>query len=332
MRFFAFFIIFLFFQLFFLKAQPAIELHNEKEFLKNSLLKTAPALPQENTGDQAPKTTWDEIKAGILSSFSFSFEEMKRKELQEGFTVGGGLTIPLKRRLPTNETGYLTQGQTATNYAITGSVTYVPVTFWFWNVTAYKYLDNKYKAPWNPEFSYRFGYDDWHPYTFSLVYGNYGGNRIFPDKSKGEEWTYFNRGTISLGWKFPEPDFIGKIFLFDTTQTINHSINYNVTPRYTDVSGKNLQKWKQSVSFSTYYPVYSWFYWSFNLIYYPKPEQQQPWDPDYTYGFGYFDWHRGAVNVQYSNYAGNRYPWRKSSTGKGGFLDGSISISSNWTF
>jgi len=295
-----------------LKAQLKNESLKENKLLKESYSFKNLISPAENSDQNSPKqkTTWDEIKEGMMSSFSFSYEEMRRKELQEGFSVGSGITIPLKRRLPTNERGYLTQGQYATNYALFGSVTYVPVSFWFWNITAYKYLDNKYKAPWHPEFSYRFGYDDWHPYTFSLVYGNYGGNRIFPDESKGEEWTHFNQGTISLGWKFIEPKALAKIFLFDSSETINHSINFNLTPRYTDASGQVLKKWKQSVSFGTNYPVYDWFYWNFTLFYYPDPAQQQPWDPDFTYGFGYFDWHRGSVNVQNSKYTDNRLPWR----------------------
>ncbi|MES2767348.1 MAG: hypothetical protein V4642_15845 [Bacteroidota bacterium] len=311
-------------------AQPNGEFLTEGTPLKAySPLLTYPE-QDENSAEQPRKTTWDEIKEGMMGSFSFSYEELKRKELQEGFTVGSGITIPLQRTPPTNEFGYQTQGQVSNNYAIFGSLTYVPVTFWFWNITAYKYLDNKYKAPWNPEFSYRFGYDDWHPYTFSLVYGNYGGNRIFPDE--GEQWTHFNQGNISLGWKFPEPQALANIFLFDTTATIGHSINYNVTPRYTDIKGKSTNKWKQSVSLSTKYTVYEWWYWNFTLFYYPDPSQQQPWDPDFTYGFGYFDWHRGTVTVQYNNYAGNRFFWRNTEQKPGGFLDGSISVSSSWTF
>ncbi|HYF04423.1 MAG TPA: hypothetical protein VEC36_13650 [Patescibacteria group bacterium] len=298
------------------------------------LIITMPLMAQEegNEGEQKKKTTWDEIKEGILSSFSFSYQDLRRKELQEGFTVGGGVTIPLRRTMPTNEYGFETQGQVANNYALFGSVTYVPVTYWFWNVTAYRYLDNKYVAPWNPEFSYRFGYDDWHPYTFSLVYGNYGGNRLFPDREKGEVWTHFNQGTITLGWKFPEPDAIAKIFLIDSSAEIRHSINYNVTPRYTDFSGQGLQKWKQSLSFGTNYTIYEWWYLNFSLFYYPIAGQQQPWDPDFTYGFGYFDWHSGSVTVQYNNYSGNRFFWRKNSQKPGGFFDGSILISSSWTF
>jgi hypothetical protein len=61
-------------------------------------------------------------------------------------------------------------------------------------------------------------------------------------------------------------------------------------------------------------------------------DQQQPWDPDFTYGIGYYDWHPGTILVQYNNYSGNRLPWRDKSADTGKFKDGSITISWSWTW
>ena len=54
---------------------------------------------------------------------------------------------------------------------------------------------------------------------------------------------------------------------------------------------------------------------------------QQPWDPDFTYGFGLFDYRSNRVSIQYSNYSGNRFPWRKSKAGTGRFKDGGLLVS-----
>ena len=41
-----------------------------------------------------------------------------------------------------------------------------------------------------------------------------------------------------------------------------------------------------------------------SFFYYPFPFQQQPWDPDFTYGFGFFDWHPGSISIQYNKIHG----------------------------
>ncbi|WP_369062427.1 hypothetical protein ABOZ73_09080 [Caulobacter sp. 73W] len=62
-----------------------------------------------------------------------------------------------------------------------------------------------------------------------------------------------------------------------------------------------------------------------------KP-QQQPWDPDFVYSFGWFDWRPGGWSVQYSNYSGNRYPGADRAAGTGRFKDGTISVTYNHAF
>ena len=97
-----------------------------------------------------------------------------------------------------------------------------------------------------------------------------------------------------------------------------------------DVATLSMQDWKQSISLGLKYVIYNWWYANTSLYYYPNPDQKQPWDPDYTYGFGYFDWHPGTISVQYNNYSGNRYPWHRKSPDTGSFKDGAITISWSW--
>jgi hypothetical protein len=53
-------------------------------------------------------------------------------------------------------------------------------------------------------------------------------------------------------------------------------------------------------------------------------------DPDFIYGFGYYDWFPGGFILSYSNYASNSYPWRANKGGS--FSDGSITIAYNIRF
>jgi hypothetical protein len=201
------------------------------------------------------------------------------------------------------------------------------LTSWYASVNFYQYLSPANREPWNPDFTYAFGYDDWHPYTLSLSYSNYGGNLLNPNKAKGQKITEFSEGTWSLGYKFPMPDFLEDFVLFDSVDSVGCSTSYNHTRTYTDLkSGGKLHN-KKSIALGCKYAFENNWYFNFSLVSYPNKEQQQPWDPDYTYGFGYFDWRPGSYSIQYNNYSGNRYPWRTNTAGSGRLKDGSITIS-----
>jgi len=83
---------------------------------------------------------------------------------------------------------------------------------------------------------------------------------------------------------------------------------------------------------SLQYTTYKNFYANITFYCYLFPKQQQPWDPDFTYGFGYFDWHPDTISIQYNNYSGNRFPWKKTSPGTGSFTNGGFTISWSWAW
>src|SRR5712692_6364098 len=154
-----------------------------------------------------------DIIDGLLSSFALPLHELWQKKhdsewrnLLDGLSIDGAFSYPLKKSLPQASQGRGSQGtRGGNNDYIAVSLKYTPLSSWFVQTTYYRYLDADLQAPWNPDFSYSFGYDDWRPYTLSLVYANYGGNRLFPDRSQGERWTRFDEGTWTLGWKFLLP-------------------------------------------------------------------------------------------------------------------------------
>lgn len=245
-----------------------------------------------------------------------------RDKFFSGFSGGFSFTNPLEIRENAN----------FPNFFISASLKYSPFSYFFFETTLRKYIYSEIRATWDPDFSYTFGYDDWHPNTFSLTYANYdGSNRLFPDGKKGEIFTDFMNGEFSLGWKFKLPDNIQKFIRIHETGGLDGNISYQVRPKYYDLISNSSKWFNHSLKLGIRYTIYEYWTVFLNLYYFPSNERQQPWDPDFTYGFGYDDWHPGQILIKYSNYSGNRYPWNKKN-GDGGFFKGEISISINWTY
>lgn len=273
------------------------------------------------------------ILEGLRSSFDVPWHELfERKHpsewrnLFDGVSVTPGFVFPLDRA---GAVGAGDQGErTPGSPTATLTVRYAPLGNWFASTTFYRYLDGDARQSWNGDFAYGFGYEDWRPYTLSLVYSNYGNNRFSP--RAGDGVTEFDRGTWTLGWKFPLPRLLADPMLIDRSQEIGCRLGYSVTPRYETQAGTE-EDWKQAATLGCRYPV--WGHWFLDgTVYWYVGGEQQPWDPDFTYGFGYADWRPGTVRLQYANYSGTRFPWRDGPDDTGGFLDGSVELSITWTF
>jgi hypothetical protein len=239
--------------------------------------------------------------------------------------------VPLKAKQVTALSSGL-QGEPASSPTLALNLKYVPLTSWFVAATFVKYLRSDLQKPWNPDFTYVFGYDDWHPYTFSAQYSNYGGNRLSPDRSKKERHTTFNAGSWNVSFKFPLPEVLHSLFLISEDDAVGCSVGANYTARYSDAASNTVMKNKRTAALGCKYAFSNNWYFNFAVPQYLVKKQKQPWDPDYTYGFGYFDWHPGTWSIQYNNYSGNRFPWNPKSPNTGRFKDGSISISIGMTW
>ncbi len=79
----------------------------------------------------------------------------------------------------------------------------------------------------------------------------------------------------------------------------------NLTPRYSDSSG-NLNANKRNVVCACRASFPGFFYLDFSTYWYPDKAQQRSWGPDFTYGFGLFDWLPRRLSVTCSNFSGNR--------------------------
>jgi hypothetical protein len=287
-----------------------------------------------------PRSVYDEEMmdafSGLMTSFAVADMEVfvaKRDNDWENFLDGfrGTLTLasPLQPGGKKPETGNGVREATGKTPTFRSTITYNPMTYWFSSVTLTGYYDYDYQANWNGDFSYLFGYDDWHPYTFGFFYSNYGGNRLFP--KSGESFTKFLEGTFNVTWKFPLPKVVAEPTLIEKGSIIGCQVGYHLTPIFFDLQSAANETAKHKVSLGCKYPIIGNWYITAAAYAYPVSGQQQPWDPDFTYGFGYFDWKPGTVSIQYNNYSGNRFPWRKQPSDTGTFLSGEVSMNWSWS-
>lgn len=241
------------------------------------------------------------------------------------------LTLQLTFDMPlrsggTAKLGSGTQGSTAASPTLQALVRWHPVrgSYWFAQAVFYKYLRGDRQQAWHPDFTYAFGYDDWHPGSWSLVYANYTGTRLQP--AAGESHFNFPQGQWTLGYKFALPRPLQPWLLVGDGDATTCSANLHLMPRYVEYTSGGIRSNKTSTSVACRYLRPSGWYADLALHAYPDRGQQQPWDPDFTYGFGYFDWRPGTVSVKYNNYSGNRFPGRTRGPGEGTFRSGSISL------
>lgn len=98
---------------------------------------------------------------------------------------------------------YHLSGSAAINVPLAGgasiSTTWVwsPIEHWFVRASLSKSLTSAGGLDW----SYSFGYSDWHPFTFSLTYDNWGSNPIF-DSSQGNSFNFTENGAVTLAWSW----------------------------------------------------------------------------------------------------------------------------------
>jgi hypothetical protein len=267
----------------------------------------------------------DEVWFGMRSSFDTPLEQLLDGSAQESVSARFAFDMPMKApQIATAGSGL--QGEPASSPTLQMTLKYVPLTSWFVSVTLLKYLRTNLQMPWNPDFTYVFGYDDWHPYTFSAQYANYGGNRFNPDTARGESRTNFMAGSWNVAYKFPLPQALESLVLIDSEHAMGCTLGATLTPRFSDAATNKVLDNKRTLALGCKYSFGNNWYFNFSVPHYLVEKQQQPWDPDFTYGFGYFDWRPGSWSIQYNNYSGNRFPWHPNSPNTGRLIDGSISI------
>jgi hypothetical protein len=226
-----------------------------------------------------------------------------------------------------------TQGSTAVSPTLQAHLRWTPLAdaYWFAQLVLFRYLRGDRQQPWHPDFSYAFGWDDPRPDTWSLYYANYTGTRLQPDAGEGR--FHFAQGQWTLRYNATLPQAARDWLLVGDGDSAACNVALNVTPRYVDYRDGSLRPFRKSVSAGCRYTRPEGWWAELALYGYPDGSQQQPWDPDFTYGFGYqVPLPPGMLSVKYNNYSGNRFPGRTRGPGEGDFRSGSITLSWQWAW
>lgn len=237
------------------------------------------------------------------------------------------LTLDVPLRGGGTRPGSGVQGASAASATLRAQLRWLPVpdSWWFGQVIFHRYLQDGRQQPWHPDFTYAFGYDDWRPGSLSLFYANDTGTRLRPGRAAGQHRFNFPEGRWTLAYRFALPAALVPVLLVGDGDQAHCNASAHLMPRYVVAAGGGRGRHKTSLSAGCRYMRPDGWYAEATVFAYPRGEQQQPWDPDFTYGFGYADWRPGAVSLQYNNYSGNRFPGRKRAPGEGTFRSGSFS-------
>jgi hypothetical protein len=253
-----------------------------------------------------------------------------RQKLDGAFSVSVAATMPLRTDSDDSSeesSGSGRQGGEAASSPTLSTTLGLnwPDTGWFARLTLYDYLVSSRQERWNPDFTYSFGYNSLLPGTLSLTYSNYGGNRLHPDP--GEEITHPEEGSIRLGYNMEVQDRVVAPLLTEEMRLLYCDPAITTNPTYSDEESGRLHNFKTYLSFGCRYPIWSdQVYAGLTAFLYPFPDQQQEWDPDFIYTLGLGNGRPGTFSLDYSNYSGNRWPWRDD-PGSGGFLKGAVTLS-----
>jgi hypothetical protein len=197
---------------------------------------------------------------------------------------------------------------------------------WFAQATLFRYLEAGRQRPWDPDFTYALGYDDGQPGRWSIVYANYTGTRFSPDRAAGESRFNVPQGQWTASYRFELAEPLQRAVLVgDGDRALCHA-DGNWVPRFTRQEGGALGHHKTSLALGCRYQRPEGWFAHATAFAWPDPDRQQPWDPDYTYGFGWAQPGERGLAVQYGNYSGNRWPGRDRAPGEGALRSGSVTV------
>jgi hypothetical protein len=198
------------------------------------------------------------------------------------------------------------------------------------NTTFYKDFNPKAVARWTNDFSYSIGRYNWRPRRFNFGYENYLNNK-YTDNWK-EFSDKFMQGYYFLSYSHLMQDRFFRHVSIDNSSSFRFVYFARYAIKYED-RDKNIiggfLRGKPTVGAGVRYTIFRNIYVE-SAIYLYLPGKQAPWDPDYTYGFGYFDWRSFRVSVTYGNWAVNRFPWKKTDYPYYGFPDGNFRVVFNF--
>jgi chemotaxis protein histidine kinase CheA len=245
------------------------------------------------------------------------------KDLEDWFKVSVGYSTALKNL---DEKHYGRE-------ALKTTITINPHSYYFFGMTSSLDLNN-YESPYyQPDFSYSFGYSDWHMDTFSWNYSNYANNKFSPKDD--EDRFNFGKGNWELSYKTKYDDitFTAKGKYVTDTDTKKLYLKAK-TVIWDDVMVSaqwkhNINKNQNRLTLSAKTFLYEKFFISGSIYEYFKSDTIGSNDGEYAYSFGWKDSRPFYPSIIYSNYY---TPTRWDPDEGPKFHDGTLSIKFNLDF
>jgi hypothetical protein len=201
------------------------------------------------------------------------------------------------------------------------------------NTNFYIDFNKKANARWISDYTYSIGRYTWRPNKFNYGYENYINNKYSDDfRTFAENFLqgyYFVSYNRLLSQKLLEAIRLDNSTNVKFIGFVRYSIKYKDE---NDIMHGGLLDGKTTMGISARYTIYKNIYVESAVYFYVDPQRtKQPWDPDYSYGFGYFDWRAFRISLTYGNWVINRFPWNKESLyPQYGFIDGNFKIAANY--
>ncbi len=198
------------------------------------------------------------------------------------------------------------------------------------NTTFYKDFNPRASAMWTSNYTYSLARYNWKSNKFNYGYENYVNNR-YTDNIE-EFGKKFLEGYYFISYSH---SIRNEKIKLDSTTNIKFTYFARYAIKYRDnnkVIHGGMGSGKPTIGGGVRMTLF-WNIYVESAVYYYFPaefEKQQPWDPDFTYGFGYFDWRSFRCSLTYGNWAVNRFPWNKTIYPNYGFLDGNFRLAANW--
>jgi hypothetical protein len=197
------------------------------------------------------------------------------------------------------------------------------------NSTFYVDFNKRAAARWIADYNYSIGRYNWRPYKWNYGYENYVNHKYSDNFDQFLQKA--SEGYLFLSYNAHFSERMVKPIRLDSTTSVKFTPFVRWGFRYRDEKEVVHYEGKPVAGLSSRVTLFWNIYVEGAVYYYFDPMfRQLPWDPDYTYGFGYFDWRSFRFSLTYGNWAVNRFPWKKQVYEKYGFLDGNFKVVLNW--
>jgi hypothetical protein len=203
--------------------------------------------------------------------------------------------------------------------------------FYIKNTFYFDLIKNEEAPLWLANHFYAIGVYNWRNKTFSYGFENFQPNRF--KNAQFDYWTNLKRGLlfVSYNYELSKINFPKNPLFFDNTSKFVFVPLLRLQPEFVNANNQKAGNLRPILGTNIRYVIYKNIYIETGLFYYPITKTRLPWDPDFTYGFGIFDYRAFKVNMSYGNWIANRYPWANKEI-KHGFMNGEFTLNINYAW